>query len=349
MNIVNLYTALNVLYDLKLPPKEEIARIKTIINNGSPTLMTAIMESIHADIISELVTELVDESNRNNVTLVLEEDIENMNFRNFSNLSNAKFYNHGLMKIYIDQEMNGRNEVIDLRTNKFLYLMGKPYKKHRIGILHELFKSNLMQYCEHSFLYKSEWDCMIKDALPDMSELEYRSFIKSTVKALDNIDVFTNDQMYFYPGFPTDKSLYANTSFSIISETHCNPNNWNRFTTEKTWRPIGNNHAFVMIAYKDTFDYLEDLGIDTFQYLLKYTKEDMHHNNSVQELNRMTKENIMYFLNNMSRHESRIVDSIKHNYRVYEDRAKHFRTIIDKSIESVATIPYYFADTVSVI
>lgn len=349
MNIVNLYTALNVLYDLKLPPKEEIDRIKTIISNGSPTLMTAIMESIQADIISELVAELVDEPNRNNVTIVLEEDIENMNLRNFSNLCNAKFYNHGLMKIYIDQEMNGRNEVINLRTNKFLYLMGKPYKEHRIGILHELFKSNLMQYCEHSFLYKSEWDCMIKNALPDMSELEYRSFIESTAKTLDSINIFTSDEMYFYPGFPTDKSLYANTSFSVISETHCNPNDWGRFTTEKTWRPIGNSHAFVMIAYKDTFDYLEDLGIDTFQYLLKYTKEDMHHNNSVQELNRMTKENIMYFLNNMPRYESRIVDSIKNNYRVYEDRAKHFRTIIDKSIESVATIPYYVADTVSVI
>lgn len=338
---------LDILRGIKFPSDVEIAHIKNIINNGSPTIMTAIMESVHASIISKLIGELVNETNVDNVTIVLEEDVENMNFHDFSNLHNAKFYNHGLMKIYIDQEINGRNEVINLKTNKFLYLMGKPYKEHRIGILYELFKSNLIQHGEHSFIYKSEWDRMIKSALPNMSELEYRSFVESTVKTLDSIDVFASDEMYFYPGFPTDKSLYANTSFSIISETHCDPNNWCRFTTEKTWRPIGNNHAFVMVAYKDTFDYLESLGIDTFQYLLKYTKEDMHHGNSVQELNRMTKENVVHFLSNLSRYESRIVESINSNYKVYEDRAKHFRTIIDKSIESVAVIPYYSANKVA--
>lgn len=349
MNIINLYTALNLLDGIKFPSKEEINHLKCIINNGSPTIMTAIMESIHADIISEIVDKLIDETNIDKVTIILEEDVRNMNFHNFSNLRNSKFYNHGLMKIYIDQEINGRNEVINLQTNKFLYLMGKPYKEHRIGILYELFRSNLMQYCEHSFIYKSEWDSRIKDALPVMNETEYRYFIESTVKTLDKINVVANEKTYFYPGFPTDKSLYANTSFSIISETNCDPKFWCRFTTEKTWRTVGNNHAFVMIAYKDTFDYLEDLGIDTFQYLLKYTKEDMHHNNSVQELNRMTKENVVHFLNNISKYESRVVDSINNNYKVYQNRARHFRTVVDKTIESVVTIPYYVAETVSVI
>ena len=320
--------------------EDTIQKIKDSIASSDSVILHAIMEVWSPYAIAEMLLNLGVDQSHDNITFLFEEGLPELG-TNQLRFTNSHPYNHGLMKTNASEEVHGFNSTINLQTGKFLYLMGKPYKQHRIGLLHQLFNRHLLEKCDWSFLYNSRWDGMLREALPLMSDQEYQSFVNRTERTLDKISVVTTDELYYYSGLPTDSGLYTNTSFSVISETNCDAKYWSTFTTEKTWRTISNHHAFVMVAYKKTYDYLESIGIDTFQYALKHTKEAMHHDQDVHSLNQLTAENVEYFLMNIGRNSDRIQESIEHNRKVYDQKVASFRSTVDHTIESVILTPYF--------
>ena len=317
-----------------------VQKIKDSIASSDLVILHAIMEVWSPDAIAEMLLNLGVDQSQNNITFLFEEGLPELGTSQLQ-FTNSYPYNHGLMKTNASEEVHGFNSTINLQTGKFLYLMGKPYKQHRIGLLHQLFKHRLLENCDWSFSYNSSWDGMLREALPLMSEQEYQSFVNRAERTLDEISTIITDEVYYYSGFPTDSQLYANTSFSVISETNCDVKYWSTFTTEKTWRTISNHHAFVMIAYKKTYDYLESIGIDTFQYALKHTKEAMHHDQDVHSLNKLTAENVEYFLAGIDKNSERIRESIENNKKVYEQRVHTFRSVANPMIEPILLTPYF--------
>lgn len=318
---------------------EAIHRIKHLIrSSGEPIILNAIMEHWSIQSINYVLELLGVTKETTNVTLYLEDsiDVEQVNFNNIVTL------NHGLLKTAKHCESFSFNTEINLSSNKFLYLMGKPYKKHRVGLLYELYLNQLLKNCEWSFYYNPLIADITRNQLPDLSDIEYETFISSTTRSLDleTSDMVLAKNISDYPGYPIDNSLFSKTSFSLISETLCDPNYGVKFTTEKVWRTIANNHAFVMVSYDASYDWLESLGVDTFQYMLKHKKDSFASNRCIEDIIKMTTENVEYFLDNISKHESRIKESISHNRKVYTEQLYNLRKKVPTDQEDTMLIPY---------
>lgn len=317
----------------------EINRIKNLIQSSNQhIILNAIMEHWSMPCVNFILERLGVTKETTNVTLYVEESMD----LDQINCSNIVTLNHGLLKTAKNCESAGFNTEINLDSSKFLYLMGKPYKKHRIGLLHELYRNDLLQNCEWSFYYNPLIANITKNQLPELTDEEYDTFISRAVRSLDLVttDMVLAENISDYPGYPIDQSLFSKTSFSLISETLCDPDYGTRFTTEKVWRTVANNHAFVIVAYDASYEWLESLGIDTFQYMLKYKKDDFASNRSVEDVIRMTAENVAHFLDNISTHESEIKQSISRNREIYTEQLNIFRNKIPIGQEDTMLIPY---------
>ncbi len=75
-------------------------------------------------------------------------------------------------------------------------------------------------------------------------------------------------------------SWYNNTYFSIVAETYVHNNTETVFVTEKTFKPIGFFHPFVVCGQKGTLAYLHSLGFETFNNLFdeSYDSVELYNN-----------------------------------------------------------------------
>lgn len=323
----------------------ELYKLQSIIQNPeNHILVNSAMEFWDSNIINAALTMLGIQPDQTNVSLLVEEcklhhpNDEPINFKNIH------YYNDNLMKTANSRETFNTN--INLTLNKFLFIVGKSYKRHRIGLLHKLY--------ERGLLAKSEWSFRVSEPeltrslLSEVNDDEYQVFISNVTKDLDipsNEPIFRPDVC----GWPTESWLYSDTSFTLLSETHCDPE-YLTFITEKTWRAIANKHLFVTASYINNIEFLENLGFDTFQYALRHKKEAFTLDKSVDEIISMTVDNVEHLLSNLPTHESRIIESIENNCRALENRIDHFRGIIDVAIEPYIIKPYYYTtDTFYVI
>lgn len=253
------------------------------------------------------------------------------------NFYNVIRYDSQLIKVAMDEEINEYNKEINLNTQKFLFLMGKPYKRHRIRALYKLYKNNLLDKCDYSFALHNNYYDITREQLKDISDVEFEEFVNKTQKTLDDINITIGENSYHYFGTPVDKNLYKNTSFSLISETYSNraPHHW--FLSEKFWRTIASHHAFILISDNLTIDYIHNtLNINTFQKFLRINKDcySNSHNNTSEEVvleNSIT--NIQHLLNIIHTHKDEIEFQIKRNYNAYRCRVESMRNIINKSLE----------------
>jgi len=114
--------------------------------------------------------------------------------------------------------------------------------------------------------------------------------------------------------------VYGNALINLVVETHYAETwNWKHhiFLSEKTWKPIACNQAFVIVGPRHTLKYLKTLGFLTFSCIIKESYDDEYDDTrlnsavealqecvnkySVQELNKVTKQirkhNVQNFLN----------------------------------------------------
>jgi hypothetical protein len=149
-------------------------------------------------------------------------------------------------------------------NKKFLFLMGKALKPHRIGLLYRLYKQKLLNSDRSIWSFFggiSADDCqglVPRDATVD----ELVTLINNYQQNPDQINRVNNN----YPGYPFDSGMYKNTNLSVVSETHYHGNPWN---SEKMYRPILNHHPFLIAGAVNHTQYLKDMGFETFdQYFV---------------------------------------------------------------------------------
>jgi len=264
-------------------------------------------------------------------------------------------YSSQLMKIVVWEEEYGANKEINLNTNKFLYLMGKPFKRWRIKPLYQLYKEDWLDRADYSFKFSyssyghPERDVkdLTRQVLSEISDDDFETFVFKTAKDLD-----FSQHDWTGVGVPVDISLYQKTSISLISETTCDSTEpW--FLSEKTWRTIANRHCFVPLFTEATFDYIETLGIDTFQKIMPlkknyfYTKErdTLLSTDEVDQIVDYSLTNLKFLLENINDNRIYVEEKINQNYDCYKNLADEHRRNIPKKLEkyfylSLSSIAY---------
>ena len=285
----------------------ELDDIKLIINDkNNRVVLYAVSEGWSADAIINILEHLNVTTETSNVKLIVDScaiDWIPDNHLNFPTI----YYSHDMMKVANYEDHYGCNTEINLDTGKFLYLMGKPYKPQRVGLLHKLYCSGLLEHCEWSFKITDGIYEKTRNILPELSKEEFDSFVSKTLRNIDDINTeqFGSDR-YFYEGIPYDHTMYAKTSFSLISETIIMP----KCITEKTWRTISNRHAFVTLGDTDFFKWLNSIGLNTFDHLRVDDSNNHYIDNGIASVKTMLER-----INDSSENTKKAIESNYENYR----------------------------------
>jgi hypothetical protein len=141
--------------------------------------------------------------------------------------------------------------------NKFLFLMGKAFKPHRIGLLHRFYKQAMLTKDQAVWSFYDDVSVeTLKEHVPGATTAELQDLLLNYKQSPDSVCPISNH----YGGFPFDHQLYADTNLSVVSET-LNSVAWN---TEKIYRTMLNNHPFVIASAAGHSRYLQLMGFETF-------------------------------------------------------------------------------------
>lgn len=286
---------------------------------------------------------------------------------NFSSLSldklDIKIINYDYMLNGTIKSYANRFSQWNSKSTKFLFLTGKPSRHNRITLLNKFYKNNLLKYAEWSF-YKpdesdSEW---CRSALKDLSDTEYENFLNACEKQIDNRYApskhytyvngkeaentkvfqsdFSNDVVY------VDSDVYSETCFSVISEGLSDENGYAEYLTEKTYRPIINNHPFIMVSNRAMFEYLQNQGYRTF--IEYFPVPEYYKISDTSDFLNAVIENTKYFLQNYSKFKKSIQSDIDFNSELLFKKANDCKNVRDFLISKgadPAEVDYYLNHT----
>ena len=142
-------------------------------------------------------------------------------------------------------------------------------KKSRLEALHLLYQKGLIQNAIKGILITPEELERNKDKINDSN---FYAWLSNNLGPADHVNVHKIPTTQLYTacnGNPYSTHIYDQSRVSYICETLCEvhavPDN---FITEKTYRPIFNRSPFVLQGSYGQLDFLESIGINTYQ---KYT------------------------------------------------------------------------------
>ena len=153
-------------------------------------------------------------------------------------------------------------------STKILFLTGRPYRIHRIRLLHKLLNTDLEKDLVWSFDVPARWEKLCRPLLSDLTDDEFSALLRKQQFPDGNAVI---DSI----GIPYKSELYDQALFQLISETH-----FDRcyeavpFVTEKTWLSIFNRRPFIMAGELFTLRYLQQRGFQTFQEFLPIPNYD---------------------------------------------------------------------------
>ncbi len=219
---------------------------------------------------------------------------------------------------------------------KALFLIGKPLKRQRIGLMHHFYVNKLLDYLDYSLYFPSNKSNInaIKelniDYLQDDRYID--SFLSDIQKPSLDIDISKcyDTNIFEYTGFPTNLKYYKNTCLSIVSENSfvMEPvTKYMPYLTEKLYRAMIHHHPFIIIGDYGTNEHLLSLGYKTFdKFFLPYTNRI---SNEAEFILDWTVKSVKHFMDNLDCNIDEIRDMITHNYNHYmsqtENELKHLQ------------------------
>ena len=335
MNIyyLNLITYFNFYHGFIIP--KGIEKLKSLISDpNNKIILSAVHDPwSHGEILN--VLEILGVTpNQDNVVLIL--DTYSYHNPKVWESVNIVLYDSLLCRVHNSESPDFNNK---LDNDKFLFITGKPHKKHRIFPLYELYQQDELAKCEWSLHYRSHLEDSVRCHLPSMSDDAYQEFITTMTRNLDDISPnfggkFGGSTTDFYKfAFIPTAEIYAKASVSLVTETVFYPDDWYWFITEKTWKAVNNFHPFALIRYKKTYEYLHSLGIDTFQYAVKHPYESLV--GSDEDVISMCVENALHLLSNKDLYREELTKSVIHNKKVFTDLANTYNNNIHPYIENL--------------
>ena len=234
-------------------------------------------------------------------------------------------------KVFTHKISEPSDTYLPQNENKFLMLMGKPHRVHRVGLLYKLYKKGLLKHGLWRFKVHNE---NVKDAcrklLSHISDSEFSQFLTDCERELDNVKVEYKIDSSHYSGMPFERWIWDTVAFQVIPEVDFSDN----FPSEKTWIPIINKIPFIMAAQIGHNATLRSFGFKTFEkYLLHKDYNDVSVGDIDTRLNQIV-ENIEYWVQNIDKFYEEIKVDVEHNFETFLKLAKEeeqkLQSIIDK-------------------
>lgn len=218
-------------------------------------------------------------------------------------------------------------------SNKFLFLGGVPDRLNRIGLLHKIYKKDLLKYGEWSFFapWTEEQEKYCKAFFT--SNDEYKEFISFVERKIDNL--YDNSKHYGTDFAVTDwtnnsswidPTIFKNAGLSVISEGHPGDDNTNSaFLTEKTYRVFVQGHPFLFAGNPSMFEYIKELGFKTFENYFPHTDYATVTNEN--ERLDLLVDNLSYFVYNKSDYSKDVEYNRNHFFNLAKQNCKILRTL----------------------
>jgi hypothetical protein len=251
----------------------------------------------------------------------------------YSNHTNLEFYCSLTYYLSTIAHPNNYSATWNSESDSALFLMGKPYKESRLGMLYMLTQRPVFRDLVYSFYGCLNSDILVQQCVELLAELDpgadYVSFAKKHQRILDipTTQALYSREAYHYSGFPTDVSLYANTAFSVVAETSLgdrvfNKDNW---ITEKTWRAIANHHPFMILDRGSNHHYLNSLGITTFEKFYRHPLSVISNARDSKQMLSYYADNTQYFMDIKHKHVDEIHHMTEQNFFKFQQIAdQHF-------------------------
>ena len=227
------------------------------------------------------------------------------------------------------------------KSKKALFLIGKPVRRHRIGLMYYFYANNLLEYLDYSLYFPPKPNNInaIKNA--DIHYLQDEQYIIKFLidiqKPSMDIDISKcyDTNVFEYTGFPTNLKYYKNTCLSIVSENsvELKPNPMGKidmpYLTEKLYRAMINHHPFIIVGDIGIDEHLTQLGYKTFNkfFLPPATEIDLILN--------WTAKSVKHFIDNLDKNVDEIREMVTHNYNHYMQQSTNEIEYLKKMLPSI--------------
>ena len=232
------------------------------------------------------------------------------------NFSNCTFVDFFLLRARYQCARQLSNDQWCPDNKKFLFLMGKAFKPHRIGLLHRFYKQAMLTKDQAIWSFYDDISAEVaKQHAPGASSTEIQDLLSNYKQSPDGASPISNH----YGGFPFDHMLYTNTNLSVVSET-LNSVTWN---TEKIYRAMLNNHPFVMASASGHSRYLKLMGFEIFDQFFAVPEYDL-----ITDLN------------------SRL-DAVVTNVRHFDPTQSQIHLLIEKNVQRLHELAAYYTNSIN--
>jgi hypothetical protein len=226
-------------------------------------------------------------------------------------------------------------------SKKALFLIGKPVKHQRIGLMNIFYRNNLLDYLDYTLHlpYSRENINAIKElGIDSLQDENYLCKFLTDIQRPSN-DIVLENQItntgFEYTGFPTDLKYYKNTCLSIVSEnsfTHDTGIKHTPYLTEKLFRAIVNYHPFIVIGDYGSSDYIKSLGYKTFDNFFIPSNNKTFINTETTMA--WAAKSVKYFIDNVDSNKDAIRELVSHNFN-------HFMNQTEQEIKGLKSkLPY---------
>ena len=225
--------------------------------------------------------------------------------------------------------------------DKGLYQPGKTSKSVRLAIIKYLDEANLLHKLDYSLKVLNPNDPnQNQDVLETQQQaidsvngtLEYFLGFNRSMD-IDMSDIVSNGVQH-YVGYPYHNHIYANTGWSLITESNTGfnipgPHNIEGngyqdgpMISEKSYRPIMNSHPFVMVGEWGLHEHLKSLGYQTFEkfygveleQFYPFSMSDLNHGErTIFEDYESIRNVVSQFYNNISANQDEVREMVTYN------------------------------------
>jgi hypothetical protein len=210
----------------------------------------------------------------------------------------------------VDYSLPLENELNDKRNKYFLSLNRNSGRLHRPKLVLELINNNLFDKGLISLLKSNEFDKFSNERGNEIyKQLIYNKY--PFVVDFEDADFVSGMHNFF-----TNKSMWMDTYFSVVSETSAS-DDW-CFITEKTVRPIIYYHPFIVWGNPGTLKVLKEYGFETFPEFFDESYDNIYD----------SKKRLSIIINNLNRLCKMSIDEIHTLYQSIIPKLIHNRNLL---------------------
>ena len=207
---------------------------------------------------------------------------------------------------------------------KFLYF-NRRWRIHRPALVALLCAKKLLNKglvslapCDDNMTWERSWPRIMHQHQHNGTILQYMVMNREAILSLPPMYLDSNELMTNLPNLTTTTDhLYANTYFSIVSETNYYDFQPGRFLSEKTFKPIAQKHPLIMVSVPKTLEIMRSIGYKTFSPWINESYDNEPDSSArlvmiaeeIERLSNLSAEQLTEFLNGVR-------PICEHNYQV---------------------------------